>query len=55
MKNFTRRDVIKAGLGLTAAPLVATPFLTYGASKQIEVKRNAEQFFRRRRKIFIGH
>jgi branched-chain amino acid transport system substrate-binding protein len=34
MKNFTRRDVIKAGLGLTAAPLVATPFLTYGAGEK---------------------
>ena len=34
MKNFTRRDVLKAGLGLTAAPLVATPFLTYGAGEK---------------------
>jgi branched-chain amino acid transport system substrate-binding protein len=34
MKNFTRRDAIKAGLGLTAAPLVATPFLTYGAGEK---------------------
>ncbi|HET7549428.1 MAG TPA: ABC transporter substrate-binding protein [Usitatibacter sp.] len=34
MKNFTRRDVIKAGLGLSAAPLVATPFLTYGAGEK---------------------
>ena len=34
MKNFNRRDAIKAGLGLTAAPLFATPFLTYGAGEK---------------------
>jgi branched-chain amino acid transport system substrate-binding protein len=34
MKNFTRRDALKAALGISAAPLVATPFLTYGAGEK---------------------